>query len=108
MLTELCFYFLECFQVNVDCNLCSEFIGQVPQHFLFIYCLLIGPEVVKPADDALLQHLAHMSEVHVVFQGVYSTLESCSRCVHVGNHGSDITHDGGKNQNTHLGWEYLY
>lgn len=105
---ELCLYLLQCVQVNINSNLCSQFIGQAPQHFLFIYCLLIGPEVVKPADDALLQHLAYMPEVHVVFQGVHAALKGCSRGVHIGDHGSNITHNGGKNQNTNLGQKYQY
>lgn len=89
--------------MNINGNLSPQFVGQAPQHLLFIYRLLIGPEVVEPADDALLEHLAYMSEVHVVFQGVDAALKGGSRGIHVGDHGSDITHNGGKNQNTHLG-----
>lgn len=76
-------YLLQCIQVNINRNLCSQFIGQAPQHFLFIYRLLIGPEIVEPADDALLQHLANMPEVHVVLQGIHATLKGCSCGIHI-------------------------
>lgn len=95
-------YFFQRVQVNINSNLSSQFSGKAPQHFLFVYCLLIGPEVVEPADDALLQHFADMSEVHVVFQGVHATLKGCPGRIHVGDHGPNITNNGGENQNTHL------
>ena len=95
-------YLLQCIQVNINSNLRSQFIWQAPQHFLFINYLLIGPEVVKPANDTLLQHLTDMSEMHVVFESIYTCLKDCSCCIHVGDHGSNITHNGGKNQNTNL------
>lgn len=95
-------YLLQCVQMNVNSDLCTQFIWQTPQHFLFIYRLLIRPEVVKPANDTLLQDLADMSKVHIVFEGVHAGLKACSRCVHVGDHGSNIANNGGKNQNTDL------
>lgn len=48
-----------------------------------------------------------MPELHVVFQCVYTALKACSRGIHIGDHGSDIAHNGGKNQNTNLGQKYL-
>lgn len=96
----LCLF--QCVQVNINSNLCPKFSGQAPQHFLFIYCLLIGPEVVKPTDNTLLEDLAHTSEVHVVFQNVHTTLKCSSCCIHIGDHGAHITHNGGKDQNAHL------
>lgn len=95
-------YLLKCVQVNINSYLCSQFAGQTLQHFLFINCLLIGPEVVKPTNDSVLQHLADMSEVHVVFECIYTCLKGCSCCIHIRNHGSNITHNRGKYQNTHL------
>lgn len=95
-------YLLKCVQVNIDSYLSSQFIRQALEDFLFINCLLIGPKVVKPADDTLLQHLADMSEVHVVFESIYTCLKGCSCCIHIRNHGSNITHNGGKYQNTNL------
>ncbi|TNN66022.1 hypothetical protein EYF80_023778 [Liparis tanakae] len=62
--------------------------------------------VVEPADDALLQHLAHVPELHVVFQCVHAALEACSGGVHIGDHGANIAHNGGKYQNTNLGQKY--
>lgn len=96
------FYLLQCVQVNINSNLRPQFTGQTLQHLLFVYSFLIAPQVVKPADDTLLQLLADMSEMHVVFQRIYAALEGCSCCVHIGDHRSNIPHNGGKNQNTNL------
>lgn len=99
-------YLLQCVQVDINGDLCSQFVWQTPQHFLLVNCLLIGPEVVKPANDTLLQDLAHMPKVHVMFQGVHTGLKARSRCIHVGDHGSNVANNGGKNQNANLGQKH--
>ena len=60
--------------------------------------MLVGPEVVEPLDHSLLQVLAHLPEAHVLFDGVHLVTEVSSRGVHVGDHGADIAHNGGKDE----------
>ena len=48
------------------------------------------------------QHVTNLSEAHVLFDGVDASLEVGSGSVHVGDHGADVTDDGGKDQHAHL------
>ena len=60
--------------------------------------MFVGPEIVKPLDDPLLQILAHLAEAHVLLDGVHFVPKVRPRGVHVGDHRADVTHDGGKDQ----------
>ena len=65
---------------------------------MLVHGLLIGPEIVEPLDDPLLEVLAHLAEAHVLLDGVHFVPEVRFRGVHVGDHRADVTHDGGKDQ----------
>lgn len=45
---------------------------------------------------------ADLAEAHVLFDCVDSRLEVSPGGVHVGDHGTDVTNNGGKYQHTHL------
>ena len=60
--------------------------------------MLVGPEIVKPLDNPLLQVLAHFAEAHVLFDGVHFVPEVRPRGIHVCDHRADVTNDGGKDQ----------
>lgn len=46
--------------------------------------------------------LTNLSEAHVLFDGVDASLEVGSGSVHVGDHRTNVTDNGGKDQHTHL------
>ena len=75
--------------------------------------MLVGPEVVKPLDNSLLQVLPnlfeekiflgyflklYLAEAHVLLDRVHLVPELRSRGVHVGDHGPDVADDGGKDE----------
>lgn len=45
-------------------------VGEALEHLLLIHCLLIGPQVVEPADHPCLQVLRHLAELHVLLDGI--------------------------------------
>lgn len=46
--------------------------------------------------------LTYLSEAHVLFDGVDASLEVGSGSVHVGDHRTNVTDDGGKDQHANL------
>ena len=44
--------------------------------------------------------MCHLSKAHVLFDGIHLVSELCPGCVHVGDHGADVTHDGGEDEDT--------
>lgn len=44
----------------------------------------------------------HLSETHVLLDGVDPGLEVGSGSIHVSDHRANVTDNGGKNQHTHL------
>ena len=89
---------LQGLQVHINGDLGTKLVGQVLQHLLLVHGLLVGPEVVEPLDDARFQLLVDFSKVHVVFDGVDPSLELGSRGVHVGDHGANVSYNGGEDQ----------
>ena len=86
-----------------------ELIWEHFEHRLLVHALLVGPEVVEPLDHPLLQVLAHLagldgrkilhlSEAHVLLDGVHLVPELGPRRVHVGDHRADVPHDRGEDQ----------
>ena len=87
---------LEGLQVHVDCNLRLEFVRQHLQHRLLVHGLFVAPEIIKPLDHPLLEVLPNPAEPHVLLDGVHLVPELRPGGVHVGDHGADVSHNGGE------------
>ena len=84
--------------MHLDGHLGLQLVRQGREDLLFVEGLLVGPEVVEPLDDALLQLLGHLAELHVLLDAVHLLLELGPRRVHVGDHAAHVAHDGGEDE----------
>lgn len=62
----------------------------------------LGWSTVSDDRHSYSNQSTYLPEGHVLFDGVDARLEGRSGCVHVGDHRTDVTDDGGKDQHTHL------
>lgn len=60
--------------------------------------LFVGPRVREPPDDPRFQLLGYPPEAHVLLDPVHLVLELHPRHVHVADHATDVSDDGGENQ----------
>ena len=79
-------------------HFCFEFVREKTEDFVLVQRLLVRPQIVEPLDDALLERLPDLAELHVAFDPVHLLLEDRPLGVHVRDHAADVTDDRREDQ----------